>query len=492
MHTATALSDLAFRAHLESPDAFAVRCASQTVAYCDLFDSTIFSTRPDVFVVHVDNLLAIGKWSIALGGGDAAIRAVRRAIALCERHPFWLLDHGKLPMCHYVAGVLQAPKALDAASQDLAAAVQRYEELLSSDPAKYTPRLAETLHGLAMVFAATGQKDESAAATLRASAMWMQIRESPERFDIDAIGARQRLQFLAAAAANASASPASTDADIDAMLAPVLDADRRSGGEIDRRMWSCTGRNFVRMIGDLAGRGILSSDVHTLGSRLRFLQLYPARDFAYRCQSQPPDLFLSYNWSTNFVDLQAALYQALQYLAGIIGQARPDLAPDDIQRLVLDHIGIWVDFVFIDQSARDVVAEVREIVPAVIKKSAVHLVLSPSALTRSWCCYELALFNQRDATEESGQRTMRSLVEPPTTQYTTFASTSTTVAEEKATIEQYLVENYPGGLHALDALLVQSSMLSDPFVVKGFAQFGEAERMVLSALPEWLDRMKAE
>jgi hypothetical protein len=198
---------------------------------------------------------------------------------------------------------------------------------------------------------------------------------------------------------------------------------------------------------------------------------------------------LSYNWSTNFVDLQAATYQALQYLAGIIGQARPDLAPDDIQRLVLDHIGIWVDFVFIDQSARDVVAEVREVVPAAIGASDVHFVLSPTALTRSWCCYELALFNRRDTTETSGQRTMRSFVEPPATQYTTFASTATSVTEDKSIIEQYLVDQYPGGLHALDALLIQASMLSDPFVVKGFAQFGAAEQMALLALTKWVDRI---
>jgi tetratricopeptide (TPR) repeat protein len=482
--TATALSNLAFRCHMEDRDDFGVQWATRAVAYCDLFAST----RADVSGVRLDNLFAIGKWSIALGGGDAAIRAVRRAIDLYESNPF-LWDQSKLAASHYIVGVLQAPQTFDATRQNLVASVQTYEDVLAGDPAKYTPRLAEALHGLAIVTAATGREDESTAALSRSSAMWTRILENPTRFDTDADGARQRLQFLAAAAPRDPSTAMSTSADIHAILTPVLEADRRSEVEPDRRLWCCTGRDFFRLIGDLAERHILSSDVHTLARQLRFLNLYPARDLGYRCQPKPPDLFVTYDWSTNFVDLQQAVNQALQYLAGIIGQARPNLTRDYIQGLVFDHIGIWVDFVFIDQCARDVVAEVREVVPAVIGASDVHFVLSPTALTRSWCCYELALFNRRQSTEGFGQRTMRSFVEPPTTQYTTFGSTTTSVATDKPIIEQYLRDEYPGGLDALDLLLIQASMLSDPFMVSGFAQFGAADQTALLALDKWIARI---
>ena len=484
-YTAAVLSHVAFRLHLDREDALAVRSAARAVAYCDLFDST----GPEIFAVLVGNLLAIASWSIALGGGSAAIHAAGRAAALGVSHPFLLPDPAMAAASQYIAGVLHAPEDLAAAHRHLSAAADAFDGVLALDPAKYTPRLAEALFASAVVLSATGHAHESAEKVDRASALWRHIRDNPHKFDADAGAARERLHFLAAAVARDASVVTSSMAELDTMLPPAHSAESQSEGAPDRRLWCCTGRDFVRLVGDLAGRHIASSDVHTLGSQLRILQLYPARDFAYRCQPRPPDVFLSYNWSTNFVDLQGAVHRALQYLGGVIGRARPDLTHDDIERLVLDHIGIWVDFVFIDQSARDVVSEVREVVPAVIDASDVHFVLSPTALTRSWCCYELALFNRRGRTEALGQRTMRSFVEPPATKYTTFASTSTSAAGDKSIIEQYLKDEYPGGPHALDALLIQASMLSYPFVVEGFAQFAAAEQLVLLALDKWIGRL---
>jgi len=73
----------------------------------------------------------------------------------------------------------------------------------------------------------------------------------------------------------------------------------------------------------------------------------------------------------NFVDLQEAIHSGMQGIAGMI----------------------------------------NTVVPQAIDAADVHFVLSPTALSRAWCCYELALFHRRAMAEE-GSPTLRSFVAP--------------------------------------------------------------------------------
>src|SRR5262245_22780248 len=156
--------------------------------------------------------------------------------------------------------------------------------------------------------------------------------------------------------------------------------------DADRRLWCCSVRDLLLLIGDLGRAGIPASDVHTLAARLHANAIYPARDYSHRCQPRPPDVFITYDWRQNFVGLYDMIEGALVYMGQAVRQARADLDSSRIRHLVFDEIGLWIDFVFIDQSARDLGAEVREIVPRVIDASELHFVLSDTALMRS-CCW---------------------------------------------------------------------------------------------------------
>ena len=72
----------------------------------------------------------------------------------------------------------------------------------------------------------------------------------------------------------------------------------------DMRMWSTTATGFSNLIGDFARMGIYSSNVHILAERLKEHNLFPVRDFKQHFKNQKPDLFISYDWKTNFIDLQ--------------------------------------------------------------------------------------------------------------------------------------------------------------------------------------------
>jgi tetratricopeptide (TPR) repeat protein len=275
---------------------------------------------------------------------------------------------------------------------------------------------------------------------------------------------------------------------------------------VDRRLWCCSARDLLLMIADLARDGIPASDVHTLAGRLRAHGLYPARDYHHRCQPRLPDLFITYDWHLDFVALQNTIHRTLLYVGERIHQARRDLDSRRILSLVLEEIGLWIDFVFIDQSARDVGDEVRRTLPQVIEAADVHLVISPTALTRSWCCYELAVFNRRPVPRSAFPgdkihgidieaygpllgRPLRSIIaERQTLEYRGFADTATTVPGDKIVIEQYLREEFPEGMSGIDLLLGQVSLLSDPWATPGFAQYPGAEDTVLSAADRWLAR----
>jgi hypothetical protein len=263
----------------------------------------------------------------------------------------------------------------------------------------------------------------------------------------------------------------------------------------DRRLWCCSVRDLLLLVADFERAGVPSSDVHTLARRLREKRIYPARDYSHRCQPRHPDIFITYDWRQNFVGLYDIIEGVLVYMGQAVRQARADLDSGRIRHLVFDEIGLWIDFVFIDQSARDLGLEVREIIPRVIDSSDLHFVVSDTALLRSWCCYELALFNKRPIAPSSQYdpsglfaRPLRSFItQEQAHAFPTFGQTATTVPEDKEVIEKYLKNEFPEGLTGVDLLLVQAGIL-DKRVTPGFAVPRAAEEMMLSAVDKWIAR----
>lgn len=273
----------------------------------------------------------------------------------------------------------------------------------------------------------------------------------------------------------------------------------------DSRLWCCSARDLLLILADLARDGVPGSDVHALAERLRAARIYPARDYRHRCQPRMPDVFITYDWRFPFVALQETIHRTLLMMGRRIHEHRADLDPRDVHSLVLDQIGLWVDFVFIDQSARDITAEIREILPKAIAAADVHLVVSDTALSRAWCCYELAVFNARPVPESAfpgGKwhipaealgsmlaRPLRSVIaQRQTLAYGGFDATATTVATDKAEIERYLRDEFPEGLDGVDRLLLQVGVLSDTSVTPGFVLYPAAEDAILSAADKWLAR----
>lgn len=257
--------------------------------------------------------------------------------------------------------------------------------------------------------------------------------------------------------------------------------------ERDTRLRSISGRELSALVGELAQRGFSPSDVYALGSRLAGEGLYPARDCAYRCLPRLPQVFITYTWSDNYVDLQVAVRSALGYLGGLVHDARPDLDRDVVDRLVNERLGVWIDFIFIDQSARRLAEEVREVLPLVIEAADVHFVLSDTAMLRTWCCYEVALFNRPVPTEAPGQPGMRSFVgRSASLKYQSFAQTEASQPADKHAIEGAIVDLFPGGMSAFNALMMQASLLSDSFVSRGFAQSNGAIEVVRQSIDRWL------
>ena len=129
-----------------------------------------------------------------------------------------------------------------------------------------------------------------------------------------------------------------------------------------------------------------------------------------------------------------------------------------------------------------------------IKAADVHFVLSDTAILRSWCCYEVALFNKRQLTAsvvDSGMRSlnsgMRSFVgRSVNLNYQTFAQTQSSKPEDKLLIERSIAELFPDGMSSFNALMLQASLLFDPFVVTGFAQSTHANDTVRQSIDRWL------
>ena len=256
----------------------------------------------------------------------------------------------------------------------------------------------------------------------------------------------------------------------------------------DRRFWCTTFRNVSSIFEALIGSGLPFTNAHALAAGLRERSLYPVRDLEQHFSRQRASVFVSHDWSDGLANLQSTLNSAMQLVASIVCRHRPDLGKSEVEELCWDRIGIWVDFLFIDQNARNVLDEVNFVVPAVIDAADLHFMLSPTAISRAWCCYELAMFNRRP-TREGGEGLLRSIIAPaPSTQYPLWRAAKTTVPEDKPVLESWLRRNYPGGLDGMDALLVIANMQSDSFVSGPWSLTGGAEELVVAALEKWSAR----
>jgi hypothetical protein len=72
--------------------------------------------------------------------------------------------------------------------------------------------------------------------------------------------------------------------------------------------------------------------------------------------------------------------------------------------------------------------------------------------------------------------------------YRGFSYAKTTHPGDKPVLEEWLRAHYPGGVDGVDALLMISSLLSDPFVVSGAAWPKAAEATVIASVDRWLTR----
>lgn len=226
---------------------------------------------------------------------------------------------------------------------------------------------------------------------------------------------------------------------------------------VDKRMWSTTARGLSDFVGDLLHHGIFPTSVRALQKTFKERGIYPARDFAHRCQPVPPDAFFTYHSVQNVLDIQEIVLQAFNFAAQQLRARRPDLDAVDCEPMIADGIRLWVDFMFIDQSARDIRREL-DVLPLLLNGAQAHFVLGDRPLTRAWCCYEIALFNERCATATADDLPpLLSFIAPTTSIYFDWSFTETTDAEDKAFIEDDIRRRYPNGFKGFNHVMQQAN-----------------------------------
>jgi hypothetical protein len=124
-------------------------------------------------------------------------------------------------------------------------------------------------------------------------------------------------------------------------------------------------------------------------------------------------------------------------------------------------VRFWFDFVFIDQTARDIRAEL-EVLPALLEGVAAHFVIGERPLERVWCCYEIALSNRHLALGSppdpaNPSSTLRSFVNPTLAVYHGWDLAEATEPDDKAFIEERIREGFPDGLAGFDRVMHQAN-----------------------------------
>lgn len=264
----------------------------------------------------------------------------------------------------------------------------------------------------------------------------------------------------------------------------------------DRRGWSTTPRRLSEFVGALLEVGIPSTSVRDLQRGFQANGFYPARDLPQFCLPEPPDVFFSYHSAQNFVDVQEIVWKAIGYAAGLLAQSRPDVAREDLHAMVAD-VRLWVDFMFIDQAARDIREELT-ILPELLRGARAHFVLGDMPLTRAWCCYELALFNEHlvagDTPGLAGMpgAELRSYIAPSPRVYLGWDRTNTTEEADKAFIGEQIANDFPDGFQGFDHVMAQASSVALLPLTEGTTwTTPAADAHLLRAAEGWHSRQRA-
>jgi len=206
--------------------------------------------------------------------------------------------------------------------------------------------------------------------------------------------------------------------------------------------------------------------------------IYPAREFPHLIEKRPPDLFVTYDWREQILAVRANIWRALEYcLRSEQGRGV------DLEDVAENGVSFWLDWIFIDQSSRNVDQELDLILPVLFKESAVHFVASVTALTRAWCCYELAQFNRSAAAGNGAELT--SLIPGDLWSYPLWAGVVSTDPEDKVKVEKRIVEGFPDGLHGLEGLMVQAGLAADLRT-----DTGAAADHIANAAARWVRRFR--
>lgn len=208
--------------------------------------------------------------------------------------------------------------------------------------------------------------------------------------------------------------------------------------------------------------------------------IYPARDFPDLIARRLPDVFVTYDWRENILAVRSTVGLAIQHCLAFQTNRFPHA---DLESVCDDGVTFWLDWIFLDQSSRDVDRELDQILPPLFNDGTVHVVASTTALSRAWCCYELAQFN-RHAAEIPGAN-VTSLVPGDLQKYPLWAGVASTDPADKVRVEKRIVELFPDGLHALQHLMVQAGLTAD---MRGIGS--AARERVLAASARWIARFE--
>lgn len=231
--------------------------------------------------------------------------------------------------------------------------------------------------------------------------------------------------------------------------------------EADLRMGSITARNVFGLLQELSDRGIRASTIKELHHALAAAGVYPARDLAHLCDPRPPDGFFTCQSSQELHNVVRNAGRAMRFAAEEAAPKLGDVPVEDLYAAFLDSVRLWFDFVFIDQTARDIREEL-EALPRLLDRVGAHFVIGEQPLRRVWCCYEIALANRHLAADgppdpAHPSSTLRTFVNPTLLVYHGWDLAEATEPDDKAFIEERIREAFPGGLEGFDRVMQQAN-----------------------------------